>query len=80
VTDLPLIADWLQDTLAENGLEDGLRDLEVWVRDLNPLERELVRSVALDVVYSFVDLPAWCPTIGERRRTTERLVNAALGD
>lgn len=45
-----------------------------------PRPRELVRSVAFAVVYESVDFPAWCPTYGERRETTRRLVNAALGD
>ncbi len=80
MADTNLIPDWLENAIRERGLEQGLRDLSDWARDLNPLEREFVCSAALDTVYSFVDFPAWCPTLGERRRTTERLVKAALGD
>jgi len=73
-----LVADWLDRILAEKGLEHGLSELTRWAYDLDPLERELVRSTALDVVYSFVDFPAWCPTYRGRRETTKRLVDAAL--
>jgi hypothetical protein len=80
MTKTTLVADWLDNTLSEKGLEDGLSELAQWARDLNPLEREFVRSVALDVVYGSIDFPAWCPTYRGRRETARRLVEGALGD
>ena len=80
MTSSDLIAEWLEDISARNGLEYGLRELRNWARDHDPLERELVRSIAHEVVNSFLDYAEWCPTIGERRETVRRLVNAALAE
>ena len=80
MTKTDLVTDWLDDTLAQNGLADGLCELAEWARDLTPLEREFVRLVASNVVGGFVGFPEWCPTHRERQETTRRLVDAALDD